>query len=683
MSRFSERELPDRPTSEPGGGSSGPMEGPAAGTILFISHDASRTGAPISLLTVMRSLRSNLSNRFRIVLRAGGPLEQQFRDLGDVHITDHAGFSDSLLRDVCLIYSNTITNGSFLKTLPYGQIPLITHVHELEYSMDRLGIDNFREVKAHTHHFIACSQCVAEALEKVHQIPSEKVSVIPESIVPSEIKSVWKSDNPGALRKALGIGTDELVVLGSGTVDLRKGADIFVQLAERCSRRLPNAVFLWIGAECSDFSGGFFQHDVAKLGLSGYLRFIGQTEDPYCFMALSDVLCLPSREDPLPLVMLEAGALGKPVLAFAGSGGAEEYCAQGGGFVVPYLDVRSMAHWIVSHSKKRAFLIKAGERARKLVLKDYNIAVTGPRVAEVIQRFSRPGCRAAAGLVQLFTPKGETYTEENSVVLQVKRHGWNRIRMEFQYSTCENNFPLRLDPLDRAGVIYIARIMVRLKNDRRILYSASASSDFDAIRVEGTAVRLPDNRVLHLLSLGPDPILYLPSLKSESGDLSCILEVLLRVDTSLDSLVQLSLPLIESFREREQLIQKVQQLESSVESLSRDVQRIEAARLARFGADHRLHRRRKLIWGTGAAGRYFAETSIRSGFSFSGFIDADPAKTGQELMGYPIMNPSDLASNVNRKPFIIIGSQFHMKIARRLVRMGFRRGTDFAPSPFI
>ena len=73
------------------------------------------------------------------------------------------------------------------------------------------------------------------------------------------------------------------------------------------------------------------------------VHFVGELENPHPLLNACDLFCLPSREDPFPLVMLEAGALGKPMVCFDGAGGAKEFAARGAGIVVPYLDVPAMA----------------------------------------------------------------------------------------------------------------------------------------------------------------------------------------------------------------------------------------------------------------------------------------------------------------------------------------------------
>src|SRR5215470_13118728 len=157
--------------------------------ILFLSHDASRTGAPIVLLNLIRWFKENSSIPFEILLKNGGELEDAFSQLGRCTIyNDERAHSKqnrlesiiskwvplgirktSLLNayknsDVRLVYSNTITNGDLLEQLSLLKCKVITHVHELENYIHICGEDNLNKVKKHTNFYIAPSHAVKDNL---------------------------------------------------------------------------------------------------------------------------------------------------------------------------------------------------------------------------------------------------------------------------------------------------------------------------------------------------------------------------------------------------------------------------------------------------------------------------------------------------------------------------------------
>ena len=54
--------------------------------ILFIGHDASLTGAPKSLLLIIENICKKYNEPISIILKEGGPLEEEYLKLGKVFI---------------------------------------------------------------------------------------------------------------------------------------------------------------------------------------------------------------------------------------------------------------------------------------------------------------------------------------------------------------------------------------------------------------------------------------------------------------------------------------------------------------------------------------------------------------------------------------------------------------------
>lgn len=133
--------------------------------VIFISHDASRTGAPIVLLHFLKWFKANTDIPFQILLRNGGELEPEFEALAPVsvfnkEIPSKRGLFENISRrlglqekvnqvyfsnlkeqfiqeNIGLIYSNTITNIEALELLDDLEFPVISHVHELETYISR------------------------------------------------------------------------------------------------------------------------------------------------------------------------------------------------------------------------------------------------------------------------------------------------------------------------------------------------------------------------------------------------------------------------------------------------------------------------------------------------------------------------------------------------------------------
>lgn len=357
--------------------------------ILFVSHEASRTGAPMFLLHFLRWLRAHTNLSIDILLGKKGPLETEFAKLGRVY--EPASFLGNAraLQAFDLIYANTSCNGALIETLPYGNVPIVTHVHELDYGYDSMGAAQWAEVVRQTHRYIACARAVAERLEHKFNIPADRIGVHYEMIDPARLSPGPQPTATAALRERHGIPDDAAVLVACGTVDLRKGADLFVQLAAAMQRLMGTRPLrcLWIGKATDENLERVLRQDVRRLGLQQEIVFTGELEHPHELLALGDVFCLISREDPFPLAMLEAAALEKPVVCFAGSGGAGEFCAHGGGIAVPFLDVVAMADVcseLLADAHRRAEL---GRRAGESVRRHFAVDRVAPNLWREIEAF--------------------------------------------------------------------------------------------------------------------------------------------------------------------------------------------------------------------------------------------------------------------------------------------------------
>lgn len=103
------------------------------------------------------------------------------------------------------------------------------------------------------------------------------------------------------------------VIAMVGTVQRRKGADLFSEVADLAARDGHDWAFEWIGHETEE---------AASLYLSGNVAWRGRLEGPALTEAMQqvDTLFLSSMDDPFPLSVLEAIRLGKRVVCFAETG---------------------------------------------------------------------------------------------------------------------------------------------------------------------------------------------------------------------------------------------------------------------------------------------------------------------------------------------------------------------------
>jgi glycosyltransferase involved in cell wall biosynthesis len=143
--------------------------------------------------------------------------------------------------------------------------------------------------------------------------------------------------------------------------------------------------FVWVGGGWSP-DPEQFEHDIRKSGLAEKVRFTGAVTNPADYCGAADVFVLTSREDPYPLVCLEAAALGKPIVCFGEAGGMPEFVEEDCGSVVPYLDVAAMADRVIALLGAPELRQTLGAAARRKVTERHDIGVAGPKILEIIER---------------------------------------------------------------------------------------------------------------------------------------------------------------------------------------------------------------------------------------------------------------------------------------------------------
>lgn len=88
------------------------------------------------------------------------------------------------------------------------------------------------------------------------------------------------------------------------------------------------------------------EEQVRKLGLGDRVRFLGRRDDVPALLAAAEALVLPSSIEGLPLVVLEAMAAGRPVVATSVGGTPEAVVDEETGLLVPPGDVEALVHAI-------------------------------------------------------------------------------------------------------------------------------------------------------------------------------------------------------------------------------------------------------------------------------------------------------------------------------------------------
>lgn len=265
-----------------------------------------------------------------------------------------------------LIYSNTILNSFILQEFSSFGIPIVTHVHEMGFWLRQLDRKEFDLLRKHTSIFLTASKAVSNSLEEFGIVKSDYTFPV---YAFADEDYIFKNKENYSLKKYLNIPQDSILIGACGAENYRKGKDWFIPIASGVLNMLPvpNVHFVWIGGTVTNE----IEFDRFHSGFSNQIHFINHLPNAHLFFSDLSLFLMISREDPFPIVNIEAGIQSVPVLSFFGNGGTEELLEDDPILLVPFGDLKLMSERIVSLLEDPRLLKEKGRSLQKKIRKKY------------------------------------------------------------------------------------------------------------------------------------------------------------------------------------------------------------------------------------------------------------------------------------------------------------------------
>lgn len=354
--------------------------------ILFISHDATRTGAPLALLQLLNTLSSKMSDiHMEVLFLCGGELENSFKKICTVHIKPTSSRKNRLLyrirnRDLTksylylfkrgqfdCIYANTVVTFNVAVELKkHLQIPLIGHVHEAECAMHRFNMT--KELLSEFTRLIAVSELTAHNLVNIYNIDIDRI-IIQRPISPWVEKYIKDEDNTITTKKDAG----HIIIGTFCNGGWWKSMDVLPLLIKTLCKRHPdnNCIFYIVGPLDRE-SHYHLEYDLKRMGIIDHVIFTGKISNPLELHSIFDLFLLLSREESFSLTAQESGIMKKPTIGFEGVTGAAEWVRLGAGILVPYMDLDSMSDAIYKLATDEDLRHQMGEKAFEITRNIYS-----------------------------------------------------------------------------------------------------------------------------------------------------------------------------------------------------------------------------------------------------------------------------------------------------------------------
>ncbi len=340
---------------------------------LFVQYTADRGGSTISGQLTVQGL-----------LRAGWDVHCAFADRGEfarlsaeagckTHVVKHgqwlvggsclkrirrwgrevrsmARFVRLMLRNrPDVVYVNTLMGLAAVAAARLLGIPCIWHIRE---QFDDVGGEMYppalggrslvRTVVRHLPTRVVANSRTVVGNVVGRPMPS-KVVVVPNAVASSFFEGPRPSDE---CRRRLRLPPAVPIVGLPGTLRPVKGHPVFLDSAGLVLKQIPKCHFAISGNGHARYREDL-ETQSRRLGLQGRVYFVGTVEDMRDFYGACQVACVPSSAETFGRVVIEAFAMGVPVVASA-VGGICEIVENGvTGLLVPYGDVDGLADRIL------------------------------------------------------------------------------------------------------------------------------------------------------------------------------------------------------------------------------------------------------------------------------------------------------------------------------------------------
>jgi glycosyltransferase involved in cell wall biosynthesis len=233
------------------------------------------------------------------------------------------------------------------------------------YFMHRLAKIE-RETAKKATLIVTISNYSHEKIQEHYGIDPNKVRIVPNGV---DIEKFKPKEDTMAVRRQFGLG-NEPCVLFVGSLIHRKGLPFLIEAARKIVKEKAETKFLIVG------DGPLKNHlavSIENVNLSSNFRFMGNLkEDSFATIYnCADVFVLPSIQEGQGIVLLEAQATGKPVVAFD-VGGVKEAIRNGEtGLLVKRGSSDMLADALLKLLGDRSLRERMGVNGRKFVTKNF------------------------------------------------------------------------------------------------------------------------------------------------------------------------------------------------------------------------------------------------------------------------------------------------------------------------
>ena len=298
------------------------------------------------------------------------------------YLTSYSCYSQQIAQyarenQIDLIHNNTtaVLEGIYLKRKL--KLPLLWHVHEIIVKPKAISDFINLLMGRFADKIVTVSQAVASHIKQSPHIKDNQISVIYNGVD----NRVYYQSDAQSIRKKFDIAEDALVIGMVGRVNAWKGQGDFLEAVAPILEQHPKAIAFMAGSafEGEEWRVQELEENITNLKVAAQIKRIDYYANTTELYNMFDMFVLPSTNpDPLPTVVLEAMACGKPVVGYRHGGVCEMVKEGENGLLAeanqPEALSKIIEKLVVSHDLRTTFGRNSVERQKKLFSLDSYIA---------------------------------------------------------------------------------------------------------------------------------------------------------------------------------------------------------------------------------------------------------------------------------------------------------------------
>jgi GT2 family glycosyltransferase/glycosyltransferase involved in cell wall biosynthesis len=347
--------------------------------LLLITHELSRTGAPI-ILQMLSKYLSQQGYEITVISPFAGLLQEDYTNIGIDTIIEPEVFDDARVvvkyfNDFDLVFANTILAWRVIHAAKAFGKPCLWWVHESNFGVE----------------LASRTPVVAEAFALPDQI------VFPSQATADMYKPFQKKNNFNAVHSGIDLLIEKMKIdalpreegkqymVNVASVEHRKGQDILLKaiklLPEDVSEHL---ISYFIGRPLNK---KFHRKILNRASKMKNVHLVGEltNAEVWAYLKQADIFIMASRDEALPISLLEAMAIGKGIISTRAGGIAEVIEDGNNGFVVDVDDAKGLARAIGDLCTDGNLLSRFGENVRLTFKNELSSEAFGQNMLTIIR----------------------------------------------------------------------------------------------------------------------------------------------------------------------------------------------------------------------------------------------------------------------------------------------------------